>query len=65
MPVSEHIAPVHPGETDIPKADDPRVKPWLDSLVEKGVMAADGTSLVKANLKRGICPDGWVWRIEW
>lgn len=65
MNVIEHKVPMLPTDTDVPKASDPRVKPFLDQLVEHGVMKPDGTSLKPCNLKRGIQDDNWVWRIEW
>jgi len=65
--VSEHSAPVYPGEDILehPKADDPRVKPWLAQLKSLGVIDTDGIMLKKAHLMRGVGPQGYLWRITW
>ena len=67
MPIARHTAPIHPGEDILspPKADDPRVKPWMDHLQELGVMDSAGKALKPMTLRRGVGPSGYLWEVEW
>lgn len=67
MNVAEHSAPIYEGESCFspPRADDPRVAPWLERLRELGVIDQDGIMLKKGTLRRGVGPEGYLWRLEW
>lgn len=68
MKIIEFETPILPTDADIPKADDPRLKPMLQQLVDAGVMAPDGsgTCLVPSvKMRRGQSLVNWIWRFEW
>ncbi len=69
MKIIEFETQILPTDADIPKSDDPRLKPMLQQLVDAGVMAPDGsgTCLVPSvKMRRGMSPpNNWIWRFEW
>lgn len=66
MTTYRHTAPILPGEDilEMPKSDDPRVKPWVEHLMNEGVMDLNGNATRRVTLRRGICPAGYVWELD-
>jgi hypothetical protein len=61
----EYEAPRLVTDLDIPKSDDPRVRPFLKELEKLGVIDRDGNALKNMRLRRGVSGGNWIWRAEW
>lgn len=67
MKTALHTCPIYKGEDVMspPEFTDSRVKPWVDRLVELGVVDENGILLGDATIRRGIGPSGYLFQITW
>lgn len=66
MNIFRHEIPIPEGATldDFPKSDDPRMKPFIETLIKHGVMSPEGNTLRPCTLRRGANTTHFLIEVE-